>query len=95
MTILTSKLDAPQQILGVRVSTIVIILGSLLAGALMDVFLIGLLTLAGVLYLRRKIEKMAKFTVQRFIYRSLPTRAKLYGGQFDAMVESYKTEWCK
>ena len=95
MTILTSKLDAPQQILGVKVSTIVIILGSLLAGALMDAFLMGLLVLAAILYTRRKLDKLPKFTVQRFIYRKLPTRAKLYAGQFDTMIESYKTEWCK
>ncbi len=95
MTILMNKLDNPQQILGVRVSTIVIILGSLLAGALLEVFLLALGVLIGIFYLRRKIEKMAKFKVQRFIYKALPTRSKLYAGQFEAMCESYKTEWCK
>ena len=90
-----NKLDAPQQILGVKVSTIVIILGSLLAGALMNLFLIGLVALAAILYTRRKLEKLPKFSKQRFLYRAFPTRAKLFAGQFDAMLESCKTKWCK
>ena len=95
MAILMNQLDAAHQILGVRVSRIALIVGSLLMGALTEAFLIALALLALILYFEKKLSKRGKVFLPRFLYKQLPTRARLYGGLFDSMVESYKTEWVK
>jgi hypothetical protein len=95
MAILTNQLDAPQQILGVNISSLALFIGSILLGALVIGFLAAGALLIGVWQLKRAIAKRPPFTLPKFIYKQLPTRSKLSGEQFNAMVESFKTEWCK
>ena len=95
MAILTNKLDAAHQILGVNISSLALFTGSILMGAL----LIGFLSAGGILLfiwqLKRSIAKRPPFTLSKFIYKQLPTRSKISGKQFNAMIESFKSEWVK
>ena len=64
-------------------------------GALVIGFLAAGALLIGVWQLKRAIAKRPPFSLPKFIYKQLPTRSKLSGEQFNAMIESFKTEWCK
>lgn len=95
MAILANQLDEPQQILGVNISTLALLVGSILMGALVIGFLTAGFLLLVVYQTRRVVAKRPPFALPKFVYKQLPTRSKLSGGQFNAMLESFKSEWVK
>lgn len=90
-----NHLDAPMTVLGVKISTIGLIIGGLIFGALFDSFLIGVGTLILLLIIKKMAGKFPKFSLPRFIYRKLPTRSSIWGKSLETMIESHKENWCK
>lgn len=95
MALALENLDAPYQILGVKLLDVALIVGSLLMGALLIGFLPAIAMFSAISFLKRSIAKKPPFFLQRYFYRQLPTRSKLYGELFDSMCCSYKTRWVK
>jgi len=82
-------------VLGVKISTIGLIIGSLIFGALFDGFLIGIGALSVMTFLKRVSQKFPRFTFSRLLYRSIPTRSSIWGKSLETMIESHKENWCK
>lgn len=95
MTPVLNHLDAPMTILGVKLSTIGLIVGSLIFGALFDSFLIGLSATIATTLLKKFSQRFPKFHFARLIYRSIPTKSSIWGKSLDTMIESHKEEFCK
>ncbi len=95
MAVVINHLDAPMTILGVKLSTIGLIIGSLIFGALFDSFFIGVLVLACIYLIKKIIARFPRFHFARLIYRSIPTRSSIWGKSLETMIESHKEEFCK
>ena len=95
MAIVLNHLDNPMTILGVKLSSTGLIIGSFLFGALFESLLMSLGTLFLLGIIKKICNKLPPFTVNRWIYRSLPTRSPLFGKFTETLIESHKSKWCK
>ena len=95
MAVVMNHLDAPMTLAGLKISAMGPIMGGVLFTALFDNFFIGLGVLVVLSILKRVSGKLPKFTISRWIYRSIPTSSSIWGNSLDTMIESHKEEWCK
>lgn len=95
MAIITNHLDNPMTILGVKISIISMIVGSLIFGAVFDNFYIGLGILGMFTLLKKRIKKYPKFSLVRFLYKNFPTKSSIWAKSLESMIESHKKDFCK
>jgi len=95
MAIVLHHLDKPLTILGVKLSSIGLAVGSFLFGALFESLFVSSSTLLLLALLKKLLGKRPKFTIARWIYRAFPTKSPLFGKSLESMIESHKEAWCK
>jgi hypothetical protein len=88
-------LDGPLTVVGVPITTIALIAGSFLFGAIFESFLLCLGALVLLQVLKKIFKKFPRFSLMRWVYVQLPTKSVLWGKTLESIVESWKSEWCK
>jgi len=95
MSPIAKHLDGPLTVVGVPITTIALIAGGFLFGALFESFLLCLGALFVLQAARRILKKIPRFSLVRWVYVQLPTKSMLFGKTLEFIVESWKSEWCK
>jgi hypothetical protein len=95
MAPIAKYLDGPLTIVGVPITTIALIAGGFLFGAIFESFLLCLGALIALQVMQKIFRKFPRFSLARWIYVQLPTKSMLWGKTLESIVESWKSEWCK
>lgn len=88
-------LDGPLTVVGVPITTIALIAGSFIFGALFESFLLCLGALVALEAAKKFFKKFPRYSLVRWLYVKLPTKSMLWGKTLESIVESWKSEWCK
>ncbi len=95
MSPIAKHLDGPLTVVGVPITTIALIAGGFLFGALFESFLLCLGALVVLQAAKKIFRKFPRFSLVRWFYVKLPTKSMLWGKTLESIVESWKSEWCK
>lgn len=95
MTLVLNHLNNPLQILGVKVTSLALIVGSLAIGAALHGFSLAIGLLLVNLQIKKLLKRRKKYAFIRLLYKSLPTRSPIWDKTLQTMPASYKQEFIK